>query len=413
LGDGVRYEDYVDLGYKPGKDDLVCEFVLEPAGNSSIERAAGAIAAESSTGTWTEVKTEKKYVRKLAAKVFKIEGKRINVAYPVELFEPGNIPQILSSVAGNIFGMKEIKSLRLVDLTIPEKLLKSFKGPKYGIKGIRKIFRTNRPLLGTIIKPKIGLRTEEHVKVAYEAWVNGIDIVKDDENLSSQNFNKFEKRLEKTFKAKEKAEKETGEKKAYMINVTAETQEMLKRAKAVENVGNEYIMVDIITVGWSALQTLRNQDFNLVIHAHRAGHAALTRNSKHGISMKVIAKLARIVGVDQLHVGTGVGKMFEKKEEVLENCKALKEGLWKFKPVMPVASGGLHPGHIPQLIKVFGNDFIVQAGGGIHSLQTRIGAIAMRQALDAALEGISLQEYSKTHKELKLALNKFGFVSSR
>ncbi len=409
----MRYEDYVDLGYKPGKDDLVCEFVLEPAGNSSIERAAGAIAAESSTGTWTEVKTEKKYVRKLAAKVFKIEGKRINVAYPVELFEPGNIPQILSSVAGNIFGMKEIKSLRLVDLTIPEKLLKSFKGPKYGIKGIRKIFRTNRPLLGTIIKPKIGLRTEEHVKVAYEAWVNGIDIVKDDENLSSQNFNKFEKRLEKTFKAKEKAEKETGEKKAYMINVTAETQEMLKRAKAVENVGNEYIMVDIITIGWSALQTLRNQDFNLVIHAHRAGHAALTRNSKHGISMKVIAKLARIVGVDQLHVGTGVGKMFEKKEEVLENCKALKEGLWKFKPVMPVASGGLHPGHIPQLIKVFGNDFIVQAGGGIHSLQTRIGAIAMRQALDAALEGISLQEYSKTHKELKLALNKFGFVSSR
>jgi len=413
LGDGVRYEDYVDLGYKPGKDDLVCEFVLEPAGNSSIERAAGAVAAESSTGTWTEVKTEKKYVRKLAAKVFKIEGKRINVAYPVELFEPGNIPQILSSVAGNIFGMKEIKSLRLVDLTIPEKLLKSFKGPKYGIKGIRKIFRTNRPLLGTIIKPKIGLRTEEHVKVAYEAWVNGIDIVKDDENLSSQNFNKFEKRLEKTFKAKEKAEKETGEKKAYMINVTAETQEMLKRAKAVENVGNEYIMVDIITIGWSALQTLRNQDFNLVIHAHRAGHAALTRNSKHGISMKVIAKLARIVGVDQLHVGTGVGKMFEKKEEVLENCKALKEGLWKFRPVMPVASGGLHPGHIPQLIKVFGNDFIVQAGGGIHSLQTRIGAIAMRQALDAALEGISLQEYSKTHKELKLALNKFGFVSSR
>ena len=409
----MRYEDYVDLGYKPGRDDLVCEFVLEPAGNSSIERAAGAIAAESSTGTWTEVKTEKKYVRKLAAKVFKIEGKRINVAYPVELFEPGNIPQILSSVAGNIFGMKEIKSLRLVDLTIPEKLLKSFKGPKYGIKGIRKIFRTNRPLLGTIIKPKIGLRTEEHVKVAYEAWVNGIDIVKDDENLSSQNFNKFEKRLEKTFKAKEKAEKETGEKKAYMINVTAETQEMLKRAKAVENVGNEYIMVDIITIGWSALQTLRNQDFNLVIHAHRAGHAALTRNSKHGISMKVIAKLARIVGVDQLHVGTGVGKMFEKKEEVLENCKALKERLWKFKPVMPVASGGLHPGHIPQLIKVFGNDFIVQAGGGIHSLQTRIGAIAMRQALDAALEGISLQEYSKTHKELKLALNKFGFVSSR
>jgi ribulose-bisphosphate carboxylase large chain len=403
----MRYEDYVDFGYKPSREDLVCEFFLEPAESSSVERAAGAVAAESSIGTWTEVKTEKKYVRKLAAKVFGIEGKRVKVAYPVELFEPGNLPQILSSVAGNVFGMKEIKSLRLVDLTIPDKLLKSFKGPKYGIKGIRKIFRIKRPLLGTIIKPKIGLRTEDHVKVAYEAWVNGIDIVKDDENLSSQSFNKFEKRLEKTFKAKEKAEKETGEKKAYMINVTAETQEMLKRAKAVERIGNEYAMVDIITVGWSALQTLRNQDFDLVIHAHRAGHAALTRNPVHGISMKVIAKLARIAGVDQLHVGTGVGKMFESKEEVLENCKALKERMWKFKPVMPVASGGLHPGHIPQLIKIFGNDFVAQAGGGIHSLKTRIGAIAMRQALDAALEGISLEEYAKTHKELKLALEKW------
>jgi len=403
----VQYEDYLELGYKPSRDDLVCEFLLEPAHGTSLKRAAGAVASESSTGTWVEVKTEKKYVRRLAARVFEIVGNRVKIAYPIELFELANLPNILSSVAGNVFGMKEVKSLRLIDLQIPDKLLRSFKGPKYGIDGIRKIFKVKRPLLGTIIKPKIGLKTEDHVKVAYEAWVNGIDIVKDDENLSSQNFNKFEERLEKTFKAKEKAEKETGEKKAYMINVTAETEEMIKRAELTEKIGNEYIMVDIITVGWSALQTLRNQDFDLVIHAHRAGHAALTRNPEHGISMKVIAKLARIAGVDQLHVGTGVGKMFESKAEVLENCEALKEKMWKFKPVMPVASGGLHPGHIPQLIKIFGNDFVVQAGGGIHSLKTRIGAIAMRQALDATLEGISLEDYAKKHKELKLALEKW------
>lgn len=403
----MQYEDYLELGYKPSRDDLVCEFLLEPAHGTSLKRTAGAVASESSIGTWVEVKTEKKYVRRLAARVFEIVGNRAKIAYPIELFELANLPNILSSVAGNVFGMKEVKSLRLIDLQIPDKLLRSFKGPKYGIDGIRKIFKVKRPLLGTIIKPKIGLKTEDHVKVAYEAWVNGIDIVKDDENLSSQNFNKFEERLEKTFKAKEKAEKETGEKKAYMINVTAETEEMIKRAELTEKIGNEYIMVDIITVGWSALQTLRNQDFDLVIHAHRAGHAALTRNPEHGISMKVIAKLARIAGVDQLHVGTGVGKMFESKAEVLENCKALKERMWKFKPVMPVASGGLHPGHIPQLIKIFGNDFVVQAGGGIHSLKTRIGAIAMRQALDATLEGISLEDYAKKHKELKLALEKW------
>jgi ribulose-bisphosphate carboxylase large chain len=406
----MRYEDFIDLSYKPSKRDLVCEFILQPADGVSIGRGAGAIAAESSIGTWTEVKTEKRYVRGLAAKVFEIKGGKVRIAYPVELFEQGNIPQILSSIAGNIFGMKEIKNLRLTDLTFPAKLLKSFKGPKHGIKGIRKIFKVERPLLGTIIKPKIGLKTEDHVKVAYEAWINGIDIVKDDENLSSQSFNRFEKRLEKTFKAKEKAEKETGEKKAYMINITAETQEMLKRAKAVETIGNEYVMVDIITVGWSALQTLRNQDFELVIHAHRAGHAALTRNPEHGISMKVIAKLARIVGVDQLHVGTGLGKMFEEREEVLENCKALKEKMWKFKPVMPVASGGLHPGMIPELVNIFGKDVVLQFGGGCHGhpLGTAGGAKAIRQAVEAVEKGFELEEYAKTHRELKIALERWS-----
>jgi ribulose-bisphosphate carboxylase large chain len=346
----------------------------------------------------------------LAATVFEIKGNNVKIAYPVELFERGNMSNILSSIAGNVFGMRNLKNLRLNDVHFPSKLIKSFKGPKYGIQGIRKLLRiSKRPLLGTIVKPKLGLKTEDHVKVAYEAWVGGCDIVKDDENLSSQSFNQFEKRLEKTFKAKEKAEKETGEKKVYMINVTAETNEMLRRAKLVENIGNEYIMVDIITIGWSALQTLRNQDFDLVLHAHRAGHAAFTKNPKHGISMKVIAKLTRIVGLDQLHVGTVVGKMFETKKEVLENCKALKEKINGIKPVMPVASGGLHPGHVPELIKIFGNNVVMQMGGGIHSHPegTKAGAKAARQALEATLQDIELKEYAKTHRELKLVLEKW------
>jgi ribulose-bisphosphate carboxylase large chain len=347
-------------------------------------------------------------VEKLAAKVFEIKGNNIKIAYPSELFEPGNMPNILSNVAGNVFGMKDLKNLRLNDIHIPEKLLKSFKGPKFGIKGIRKILKVQkRPLLGTIVKPKLGLKTEDHAKVAYDAWIGGCDIVKDDENLSSQIFNRFEDRLEKTVKAKEKAERETGEKKVYMINITAECEEMIRRAKLVEDCGNEYVMVDILTAGWSALQTLRDKDFNLVFHAHRAGHAAFTKNPRHGISMKVIAKVSRIIGMDQLHVGTAVGKMYETKEEVLENCKALKEKMDGLKPVMPVASGGLHAGHVPELVKIFGNDFVIQAGGGMHALGTRTGAKAMRQALDAAMKKIPLKEYSKNHRELKAALEKF------
>lgn len=404
----MKYIDYVDFKHRPAKDDLICEFFVEPFG-MSLKEAAGGVAAESSIGTWTETKTSKKYMERLHATVFSIKGKNVKIAYPVELFEPGNMPNILSSVAGNVFGLAALKNLRLNDIYFPEKLLKSFKGPKFGIDGIRKLLKVKkRPLVGTIIKPKLGLKIKDHAKVAYEAWIGGCDIVKDDENLSSQSFNPFKERLEKTFKAKEKAERETGEKKVYMINITAEVEEMIKRAKLVENICNEYAMVDILTAGWAALQTLRNKNFNLVLHAHRAGHAAFTKNPKHGISMKVIARVARIVGVDQLHVGTVVGKMFESKEDVLDNCTALKEKMWKFKAVMPVASGGLHPLLVPELVRIFGNDFIIQAGGGIHALGTRTGAKAMRQALDATMRNIRLTKYAERHEELKAAIKKWS-----
>jgi len=403
----MKYEDYVQLEYRPRKDDVVCEFFVEPIG-IDIKKASGGIASESSVGTWIETKTTKPYVERLSAKVFEIKGNDIKIAYPIELFEPGNMPNILSSVAGNVFGLKDLKNLRLNDIHLPEKILRSFKGPKYGIQGIRKLLKIpKRPLLGTIVKPKLGLKTEDHAKVAYDAWIGGCDIVKDDENLSSQSFNKFENRLEKTFKAKEKAERETGEKKIYMINITAETEEMVRRAKLVEDCGNEYAMVDIITAGWAALQTLRNKDFDIVLHAHRAGHATFTKNPKHGISMKVISRIARIIGMDQLHVGTAVGKMYETKKEVLENCRALKEDMYGLKQVMPVASGGLQPKQIPELIKIFAGDVVVQMGGGIHSLGTLTGAKAARQAIDAVMHNVSLKEYAKTHKELNIALKKW------
>ncbi len=168
-------------------------------------------------------------------------------------------------------------------------------------------------------------------------------------------------------------------------------------------------MVDILTCGWSALQTLRNQNLKLVIHAHRAGHAAFTKNPLHGIAMKPIAVVARVIGVDQLHVGTVVGKMSETKEEVIENIHACKAQMDDLKPVLPVASGGLHPWLVPALMETFGNDFVIQAGGGIHGHPdgTVAGAKAMRQAVDATLEEKTLEEYATTHKELAAALKQW------
>ncbi len=362
---------------------IICDFHLEPAKKKTAE----AVAAESSTGTWIDVSTEKQYMKNLAAKVVSIKGNNVRIAYPLELFELGNVPQLMSSIAGNIFGMKAVKRLRLNDITLPKKYVKSFKGPCFGIEKIRKLLKVKRrPLVGTIVKPKLGLRTVDHAKVAYDAWIGGCDIVKDDENLSSQKFNPFERRVRQTIMMRNKAERKTGEKKIYMPNVTAETNEMLKRARLVKQTGCEYAMVDILTCGWSSLQTLRNANLGLVLHAHRAGHAAFTRG-RHGISMLVVARLARLIGVDQLHIGTAaVGKMTQ-EDDVIIIEKALKNKWFGLKTVFPVASGGLHAGLVQSLIKKMGRDIIIQAGGGIHghSGGTIAGAKAMRAAVERTI----------------------------
>jgi len=402
----LKYRDFVDLTYRPSENDVVCDFFVETY-DEEITKMAGGVAAESSIGTWTELATMKAYMKKLQAVVFDISGNSVRIAYPIELFELGNMPNMLSSVAGNVFGLKDLKNLRLNDVRIPEEIVTSFKGPKYGITGIRKLVDVyHRPLIGTIIKPKLGLNPKDHAEVAFNAWVGGCDIVKDDENLSSQKFSQFDDRVVKTLDYRDRAEEQTGEKKIYIPNVTSETNEMVKRAQFVVDQGGEYVMIDILSCGFSALQTLRDQDLNMVLHAHRAGHAAFTKNPKHGIAMRVIAKLSRIVGVDQLHVGAAVGKMSETREEVLMSCEALKGKMSKLRRVMPVASGGLHPALVPSLIDIFGIDFVIQAGGGIHGHKdgTVAGAKAMRQAVDATVEHIELEEYATTHSELQIAL---------
>ena len=414
--------DFLNLKYKPLESDLICLFRVEPKG-VSIKEASANVALESSTGTWDEVSTEKEYMKKLAAKVFSIKGNWVKIAYPEELFEEGNAPNILSSIAGNIFGMKIVKNLRLEDIQIPKKLLNSFEGPKYGIDGIRKMMNIKeRPLVGTIVKPKLGLKTRDHARVAYESWLGGCDLVKDDENLSSQKFNKFEDRLARTLEMADKAEEQTGERKAYLVNVTAETKEMMRRAELVSQLGGKFVMVDVVTEGFGALQTLREGDFKMAIHAHRAMHAAFTRNPKHGMSMMVLADMVRLIGVDTLHIGTVVGKLegslkevSEIEEEIEKNkVKETKHRLsqdWgKIKSTLAVSSGGLHPGHIPFLIKHLGKDLVMQFGGGIHAhkLETGAGARAVRQAVDATMHRISLKQYAKDHSELRIVLEQWG-----
>lgn len=420
----MKKKEYIDLSYKSNSNDLVAEYYVEP-NRVSIKEAAENIAAESSIGTWTDISTmTDKIFKELKPSVFSIKKNIIKIAYNEKLFERGNMPQILSSIAGNIFGMKQIKNLKLLDIDFPKNIVKSFKGPRYGIEGVRKMVKVkDRPLVGTIIKPKIGLDSKRHSEIAFNAWMGGLDCVKDDENLSNQNFNQFKKRVLLTEKARMKAESITGEVKVYMPNITAETKEMLKRMKFVEQNNGNYIMIDILTLGFSGFQSVRNES-KLPIHCHRAMHAALTKGD-NGISMLALAKITRLIGGDTLHIGTAfVGKMSESKESTLEieeeieekNVKehgnVLRQNWFGLKPVMAVASGGLHPGMLPRLLKLMGKDVVYQFGGGCHGHPqgTLIGAKAIRQALDASMKKIKLKDYAKTHEELAIAIKKFGVV---
>jgi ribulose-bisphosphate carboxylase large chain len=419
---------YIDYEYEAAKDDIVCKFYIEPRGGGNgrkkVEHVSEEVAAESSIGTWTDICTmDKKSAEKLHARVFEIKGNEVKIAYPFDLFEKDSVPEIMSSIGGNIFGMKALENIRLQDIYFPKKMLRSFKGPAFGMEGIRKLLGVKkRPLVGTIVKPKVGLNYKQHAKVAYDAWSGGIDVVKDDENLTNQVFNPFDKRIIETLKMRDKAEQETGEKKVYMPNTTAETFEMIRRAEFVKAHGGRYAMIDILTCGWSGLQSLRDAQLGLALHAHRAGHATFTRNKKHGISMLVIAKLARMIGVDQIHIGTIVGKMeggaqeiIDMKDQMLEQKIAehgdvLAQEWAGLKSVFPVSSGGMYPGIVPPLIDYLGNNIIIQAGGGCHGhpAGTRAGATALRQAIDATLESESLKDYAKTHEELAGALKKWG-----
>lgn len=355
---GMGYTDFLELGSQPKNDELVATFRLEQDPKVAFDWAAGALAAESSIGTWDPgLTTMTGDERQYGARVIKLdEAKRLVwVAYPSALFEAGNLAQLLSSVVGNVYGLKEVQKLRFVDIEMPASYVKAFPGPQLGFDGVRKMTGVKeRPILGTIVKPKLGLSSENWAKAAYNAWRGGVDFVKDDENLTNMKFNGFHKRVDLVMEAKKKAERETGEKKLYFCNVSAPVTEMKRRADYVIGRGNEYIMIDILTVGWAGFQDMRDflQGRNIGIHAHRAMHGAFSRLEEHGIDMLPVSKWARLAGADNLHAGTlGAGKMFTEggKSHARQIYDFLRSDYHGLKTTIPVASGGLHPGVVHQL----------------------------------------------------------------
>lgn len=402
----------MDLG-----DAIVCTYEL--AGAFPLRDAARIVAAEQTTGTWTEVKTAPKSVEKrLAGRVVSVdEGTRqAKIAFPLEIFEIDNIPGFLAIVAGNFFGLGSLTRARWVDVEFPRGVVKRFRGPRFGIMGMRRLLKTTkskRPHCGTIVKPKVGLDPKGTAKVCKEAALGGLDFIKDDETLTDQTFCPFDERVRHVMEALDQAKAETGHPTLYAANVTASESVMLERADTVKELGGNCIMMDVLTAGFQGLQALRNQtSLNVPIHVHRAFHGAITRSPEYGVSMVVLSKLVRMMGGDQFHTGTASGKM-EHPEALVEILDALRRPWNGTAPCLPVASGGMHPASAEKEAAVFGRDFVLQAGGGVHGHPggTAAGARALRQAVDAIAERVPLATYAKTHKELAIALEKWGHES--
>lgn len=431
---GVRTyaSGYYHPGYQPKDTDLLCAFRVTPKPPTDMIEAASAVAAESSTGTWTEVwsnqLTDLEFYK---ARVYKIEDDIAYIAYPMDLFEENSVVNIMSSIVGNVFGMKAISALRLEDMRIPVALVKTFPGPNVGIYDERVwTNKWNRPLIGGTVKPKLGLSPRAYATIIYESLIGGLDTTKDDENMNSQPFSRWRDRFMYAEEMVQKVMADSGEVKMHWHNVTAgSTSESLRRLEYAASQKAKAVMYDFITAGFAASADVfkRAGELGVIVHCHRAMHAVFTRPRNHGIHMRVVAKWLRLTGGDHVHTGTVVGKLEGSRSETLGMVNLLRNrvtpadaetGIYfeqdfaGLKGVWPVASGGIHVHHVGDLHALFGNDAFYLFGGGTHGHPggSRAGAAANRAAVEAIASGRTLEQAAKESPELRAALELWAEV---
>ena len=458
-----KQQAYVNFSLPDPKNGeyLLAVFHLISGGKLNTLQAAAEVAAESSTGTTFKVNTETPFSREMNALIYQLDLKRnlVWIAYPWRLFDRrGNVQNILTYLVGNVLGIKEVSALKLLDIWFPPAMLEQYDGPSYTLDNMRKYLNVyGRPILGTIIKPKMGLTSAEYAEACYDFWVGGGEFVKNDEPQANQDFCPYDKMVKHVKEAMDKAVKKTRKKKVHSFNVSAaDFDTMIKRCEMIRNAGFEQgsyaFLIDGITAGWIAVQTLRRRYPDVFIHFHRAGHGGYTRpENPIGFSVLVLSKFARLAGASGIHTGTaGVGKMkgspeedvvaahnilhFKAKGHFFEQEWAkipgkdkdainlvnkdiahnviLKEDSWRgIKKCCPIISGGLDPTLLKPFIDIMGNtDFITTMGAGCHAHPkgTTAGAKALVQACEAYKKGIDIKKYAKKHKELAEAIKFFS-----
>jgi ribulose-bisphosphate carboxylase large chain len=332
------------------------------------------------------------------------------LSFPISNVGP-NLPTLVSTVCGNLYELSEVSGLKLLDLELPRVFAERYPGPQFGIEGTRKLSGVQgRPIIGTIVKPSVGLTPEQTADLVRTLGEAGIDFVKDDELMADPPHSPLKDRVAAVMREINRLADKTGKKIMYAFNISDETDAMLRHHDVVLKAGGTCVMASINNVGLAGVAHLRRHS-QLPIHGHRNGWGMLTRHPALGIEFTAYQKLWRLAGIDHLHVNGLQNKFWEPDDSVVKSIQALLTPMFGGYSAMPVVSSGQWGGQAPETYRRTQTvDLMYVAGGGImaHPGGPASGLRALQQAWEASVQGISLEEYARTHEELGQTIEKFG-----
>ncbi|GFN30707.1 2,3-diketo-5-methylthiopentyl-1-phosphate enolase [Paenibacillus xylaniclasticus] len=391
---------------------------------ADFNKKAQGIAVGLTVGSWTELPEAKKAeMEKHLGKVISVTahepegaepGKRyadIQIAYPDINFSR-DIPALLVTIFGKLSMDGRVK---LIDIDVSPEFQSAFPGPKFGLQGVRELVGVHhRPLLMSIFKSVIGHDLSGLEEQFYRQALGGVDLIKDDEILFENPLTPLEKRVETCMRAARKAKEATGQELLYAVNLTGSTSKLRENALKAIHAGANALLFNVLSYGYDALHELSaDPDINVPIAAHPAMAGAFYQSSYYGIAAPVLlGKLMRLAGADLVLFPSPYGSVVMPKEENMAVRDVLLDSSNSLRTSFPVPSAGIHPGLVPLIVRDFGTDVVVNAGGGVHGhpLGTEAGGQAFRQAIDATLAGQSLREAAEQpgREALKAAIEAWG-----
>jgi ribulose-bisphosphate carboxylase large chain len=338
----------------------------------------------------------------------------VRIAWPLANLGP-SLPNLQAAVAGNLFELKQFSGLRLLSLSLPEAFRDAYPGPQFGVAGTRKLAGVERlPLIGTIVKPSVGLSPEDTAAMVRQLADGGLDFIKDDELQADGPHCPFAERVDKVMRVLRAHAGKTGKMVMFAFNLTGEIDEMRRRHDLVLQAGGTCVMASIHSIGLTGMTALRSHS-QLPIHAHRNGWGIYGRSPHIGVDYRAWQKFWRLAGADHMHVNGIRNKFCEGDESVIASAKEcltpMFEGPGRGCEVMPVFSSGQWADQAFETYAALGSsDLIHAAGGGImgHPDGIAAGAASMRAAWDGALAGLTREQVAAASPEFRRAREQFG-----